>query len=352
LAAEKQVLMKVSLSTIAALLKAETIGNIDQEIDNIAKIEEAGPGSISFLANMKYKKHLYTSEASAVIVASDFEPESPVTPTLLRVEDPYTAFSMLLEETQKQMLSKKTGVEEFTFIDPSASISEDTYIGAFTYIGAHAKIGKNCKLFPGVYIGDYVEVGDNCILYPQVVVYPQSNIGNDCILHAGCRIGSDGFGFAPQEDGSFKKIQHIGKVVLEDGVEIGANTCIDKATTGSTRIKSGAKLDNLVQIAHNVEVGNHAMIAAQSGISGSTKIGQQTMIGGQVGIVGHLDIAPRTKIDAQSGVNRSIKEEGQAFRGSPIQPFRDQLRSELFFRKLKEMNERIESLEKELKNRP
>lgn len=343
--------MKVSLRTIVALLKAEAVGDIDQEIDNIAKIEEAGPGSISFLANPKYKKFLYSTQATAVLVHRDFEPEASHVPTLVKVDDPYTAFSQLLEETQRQLLEQKQGVEEFAFIDPSAQIADDVYVGAFSYIGAHARIGKNCKIFPGVYIGDYVEIGDNCIMYPQVVIYPQCVIGNKCIIHSGARIGCDGFGFAPQADGSFKKIQHIGKVILEEDVEVGSNTCIDRATTGNTRITQGVKLDNLIQIAHNVEVGNHAVIAAQTGISGSTKIGKNAMIGGQVGIVGHLTIADRTKIDAQSGVNRSIKEEGQAFRGSPIQPFRDQLRSELFFRKLTEMNKRIESLEKELKNR-
>lgn len=343
--------MKVSLSTIITLLNAESVGNIDLEIDSIDKIEDAGPGSISFLANMKYKKYLYTSNASAIIVGRDIEVDLPIGPTLVKVDDPYTAFSTLLEESQKQFLAQKTGIEENSFVDPTASLGENVYIGAFSYIGAHAKIGKNCKLFPGVYIGDYVEIGDDCIIYPQTVIYPQCIIGNECILHAGSRIGTDGFGFAPQEDGSFVKIQHIGNVILEDGVEVGSNTCIDKATTGTTRITKGVKLDNLVQIAHNVEIGNHSVIAAQTGISGSTKIGKNAMIGGQVGIVGHLTIADRTKIDAQSGVNRSIKEEGKAFRGSPIQPFRDQLRSELFFRKLKEMNERIESLEKELKNR-
>ncbi|MEO1217457.1 MAG: UDP-3-O-(3-hydroxymyristoyl)glucosamine N-acyltransferase [Bacteroidota bacterium] len=343
--------MNVSLSTIAALLHAEVVGNPDKEINTLSKIEEAGPGSISFLANMKYKKYLNSTQASALLVARDFVPEGDYSPTLLKVDDPYSAFSKLLEEAQKVLLAQKNGIEEPSFIDASAELGEGVYIGAFSYLGAHVKIGKNVKIFPGCYVGDYTEIGNNCIIYPQVVIYPQSRIGKHCILHAGCRIGSDGFGFAPQADGSFKKIHHIGNVILEDGVEIGSNTCIDRATTGSTRITKGAKLDNLVQIAHNVEVGNHTAIAAQSGISGSTKLGDHIMIGGQVGIVGHLNIADRTKIDAQSGVNRSIKEEGQAFRGSPIQPFRDQLRSELFFRKLKSMNERIEALENELKNR-
>ncbi|MEM6800727.1 MAG: UDP-3-O-(3-hydroxymyristoyl)glucosamine N-acyltransferase [Bacteroidota bacterium] len=343
--------MKVSLGTIAALLQAETVGDLNKEISNISKIEEAGPGCISFLANMKYKKYLYESQASAIIVAKDFVPEGEVVPTLLKVEDPYSAFSKLLEETQKALVAGKNGIEEPSFVHESASLAEGIYLGAFSYIGAGVKIGKNTKIFPGVYIGDYVEIGENTLIYPQAVIYPQSKIGNNCILHAGCRIGSDGFGFAPQEDGSFKKIQHIGNVVLEDEVEIGSNTCIDRGTTGSTRIGKGVKLDNLIQVAHNVEINSHTVIAAQSGISGSTKIGPHSMIGGQVGIVGHLEIAARTKIDAQSGVNRSIKEEGQAFRGSPIQPFRNQLRSEALFRRLREMSDRIETLEKELKNR-
>ena len=233
-------------------------------------------------------------------------------------------------------------------VDPDAEIGEDVYIGAYAYISAGAKISKGCKIHPFAFVGKNVSIGDYSILNPHVCLYDNTQIGKNCILHTGAKVGTDGFGFAPQEDGSLKKIPHLGNVVLEDEVEVGANTTIDRGTMGATRIKKGTKLDNLVQIAHNVEVGSYTVIAAQTGVAGSTKLGKNVMIGGQVGIVGHLNIADYTKIDAQSGVNKSIKKEGQAFRGSPIQLHRDQLKSELMFRKLVSMQNRIEEMENKL----
>lgn len=342
--------MKYTLSQIANWIQAEIEGDGDLEINNVSRIEDGQPGTITFLANPKYTPYLYTSEASAAIVSRDFQPEKPVNLTLLRVDDPYSAFTLLLEKGQAARQSEilPSGISNLAFIHPEAEIGENVTIGAFTCIEAGAKIGDNTILYPQVYIGKDVQIGAGSLLYPQVKIYHECLIGADCTLHAGSTIGSDGFGFAPQEDGTFKKIPQTGNVVLEDAVEVGANSTIDRATLGSTLIRKGAKLDNLVQIAHNVEIGENTVIAAQAGIAGSTRIGPNCMIGGQAGIVGHLKIAERTMIDAQSGVNRSIKEGGQAFRGSPVQPHRQQLKSEVLFRRLEEMNRKIATLERKL----
>jgi UDP-3-O-[3-hydroxymyristoyl] glucosamine N-acyltransferase len=343
--------MKFHLSQIAELIGAEIEGNEDQEIDHLAKIEEGEAGSLTFLANPKYAPHLYTTRATAVIIARDFVPKQAVTPVLLRVENPYSAFSFLLEKLAGGEENASSGVDPQAFVAPSAEIGEGSYVGAFSYLSERVKIGRNVKIFPQVYIGKDVVIGDNTIIYPQVSLYRETEIGPDCIIHAGTRIGCDGFGFAPQQDGSFRKVPQTGKVIIEEGVEIGANTCIDRATIGATRVRKHAKLDNLIQLAHNVSVGENTLIAAQTGVSGSTTLEENCMVGGQVGFVGHIQIAAGTRIDAQSGVNRSIKEPGMVFRGSPIQPYRQQLKTEVMWRKLEEMNQKIVRLEKELAKR-
>lgn len=340
--------MKFTLQQIAAWLDADLEGDPNQEVHTVSRIEEGKPGSISFLANPKYTEYLYTTQASAVLVAKDFQPTQAVNTALLRVNDPYSAFTAMLEKAQAEQSQTQSGISDLAFIDPSATIGKEVFIGPFAHIGPNSVIGDYSQIQAQVYIGSGVRLGDHCLLYPQARVLDRCEVGNHCIIHAGTTIGSDGFGFAPQADGSFKKIPQTGNVVLEDNVEIGSNSSIDRATMGSTIIRKGAKLDNLVQIAHNVEVGPNTVIAAQAGIAGSTKLGSYVMIGGQVGIVGHLDIADQTKIDAQSGVNRSIKKPGQSFRGSPIQNFRQQLKSEVLFRRLEEMHRKILALEEAL----
>jgi UDP-3-O-[3-hydroxymyristoyl] glucosamine N-acyltransferase len=343
--------MKFSVKEIAQLLGAEVEGNEEVWVDHLAKIEEGEAGGVSFLANPKYEPYLYQTSVSAVLVARDFVPKQAVKPTLLRVDEPYAAFTHLLERVAEAQKLQPTGIEEPAFVAADAQLGADVYVGAFSYIGAGAVLGEGVKVFPQVYVGPGVSIGPGTVLFPQSTVYPGCEIGAHCIIHAGACIGSDGFGFAPQPDGSFRKIPQTGNVILEDEVEVGAQACIDRATLGHTVIRKGVKLDNLVQVAHNVEVGPSTVIAAQSGIAGSTKLGAGCMLGGQVGVVGHLHIAARSRIDAQSGVNRHIKEEGQSFRGSPIQPYRNQLKSEVMFRKLEEMARRIEQLEKALAQR-
>ena len=342
--------MKFSLRQIASILHAEIEGDPNLEIHTFASIEEAFPGAITFLGNEKYTPFIYQTRASAVIVGKDFLPNGKIQATLLKVDDPYTAVALLLEQVNKLKVSQKVGIEEPSQIHSSVRMGQNVFIGSFAYLDKDIVIGDGVKIYPNVYIGEGSEIGDNTIIFPNVTIYHGTKIGNNCIIHAGSCIGSDGFGFAPQEDGSFKKIPQTGTVVLEDGVELGANTCIDRATFGQTIIRQGAKLDNLVQLAHNVEIGKNTVIAAQTGIAGSTKLGANCMVGGQVGIVGHLEIADRSMIDAQSGVNKSIKESGKAFRGSPIQPHRQQLKSELLFRKLEEMYNKIRDLEDQIQN--
>jgi UDP-3-O-[3-hydroxymyristoyl] glucosamine N-acyltransferase len=343
--------MKFTVNHIAHLLGAHIEGDAAVEIEQLAKIETALPGSLTFLANPKYEPYLYQTQASAVIVHQDFVPQQAVSATLLRVADPYAAFTRLLEEITPSASTPPAGIDPLAYVSPEAHLGQGVSVGAFAYIAAGAVIGDGACIYPQVYVGDRAKVGARTVIYPQVSIYHGCEVGEDCILHAGCRIGSDGFGFAPQPDGSFKKIPQTGNVVLENEVEVGANTCIDRATLGHTRIGRGVKLDNLVQIAHNVEINPYTVVAAQAGIAGSTHLGSGCMIGGQAGIVGHLRIADRTLIDAQSGVNRSIKQAGQAFRGSPVQPHRQQLKSEVMFRKLEDMYRRIQALEAALTQR-
>lgn len=336
--------MQFSAHQIATLVNGSLEGNPDVMVEQLAKIEEASTGSLSFLSNPKYEQYLYTTKASVVIVNDDLKLDRPISATIVRVKNAYLAFSTLLELYNKMRLDK-TGVEERAFIDTSAKIGKDAYVGAFAYIDRGAVIGERCKIYPHVYVGDNVKIGDDTTLFPGVSVYFDCIIGERVIIHSGTVVGSDGFGFAPQEDGSYNKISQIGNVIIEDDVEIGANSVIDRATMGSTIIRKGVKLDNLIQIAHNVEVGKHTVIAAQSGISGSTKIGEHAVIGGQVGVVGHINIANGSQIQAQSGVNRTIAEEGKKWSGTPAAPYNAQMRSQVVYSRLPELERRLEELE-------
>ncbi|HMG09758.1 MAG TPA: UDP-3-O-(3-hydroxymyristoyl)glucosamine N-acyltransferase, partial [Mucilaginibacter sp.] len=302
--------MQFTAQEISLLLNGTVEGDPSVQVHQLAKIEDGTPGSLSFLANPKYEQYLYTTNASVVIVNNDLQLTEPVKATLIRVENAYSAFSVLLEQYNTIKLNKK-GIEEPNFIHPTAQIGTDLYIGAFAYIGLNAKIGNNCKIYPNVNIADNVTIGNNVTLFSGVTIYFDCVIGNNVIVHSGAVIGSDGFGFAPNPDGTYTKIAQIGNVILEDDVEVGSNTTIDRATMGSTVIRKGVKLDNLIQIAHNVEIGANTVIAAQSGISGSTKVGENVIMGGQVGLVGHISIANRSQFQAQSGVSRSVTEEGK-----------------------------------------
>lgn len=341
--------MRFKAHQIAQFLQGTVQGNPDVEVWQVCKIEEGVVGGLSFLANPKYIPFIYDTEASIVLVNQDFIAEKAISATLIRVPDAYSAFTTILELYQSQWLQSKKGIEQPSFIATGITLSEDVYIGAFSYIGNNVKIGNGVKIFPHSYIGDNTVIGENTVIYAGVKIYAHCVIGKNCVLHSGCVIGSDGFGFAPQNDGSYKKIPQIGNVCIEDNVEIGANTSIDRATLGSTYIREGVKLDNLIQIAHNVEIGKHTVIAAQTGISGSTKIGKYCMIGGQVGIVGHLKIADGTQIGAQSGISNDIDEPKTAWRGSPAQPYRKQLRTEVLWRKLPEMYQELQALKQEIK---
>jgi UDP-3-O-[3-hydroxymyristoyl] glucosamine N-acyltransferase len=344
--------MELTVNQIAGLLNGTVRGDSSVKVNRLAKIEEGTPGSLSFLSNLKYESHLYTTQASAVIVSDTFEPKKAFSATLIQVKDPYSAFTALLEEYNKQRVMGKTGVEQPSFMAESTTVGANSYRGAFSYIGANCVIGNNVKIYPQAYIGDNVRIGDNTVIYAGVKIYANSVIGKDCVLHAGVIIGSDGFGFAPQPDGTYRTIPQVGNVVLEDEVSIGANTVVDCATMGSTIIRKGVKLDNLIQIAHNVEIGKNTVVAAQTGISGSTKIGENCIIAGQVGIIGHLTIAKRTTIGAQSGIGKSITKEGTTLLGSPAFNYKDSLRSQAVFRNLPQLQKRLDELEEKIVNLP
>jgi UDP-3-O-[3-hydroxymyristoyl] glucosamine N-acyltransferase len=337
--------MEFTARQIADLLKGEVIGNPDAKVNDFSKIEEGRPGTITFLANLKYERYIYRTKASIVLVNNDYNPTAPIGATLIKVPNAYASLAMLLDFVEQSKV-KKNGVNATAFIAASASVGDDCFVGAFAYIGENAKIGKGCRIYPHVYIGDQVTVGDNTTLYPNTVIYNDCVIGSNCIIHAGVVIGSDGFGFAP-ENGVYKKIAQIGNVVIEDDVEIGANTTIDRAVMGATTIRKGVKLDNLIQIAHNVEVGSHTVMAAQTGIAGSTKIGENCMFGGQVGLGGHIQIGDRTQIGAQAGVISNIKADSQIM-GSPAFPLKTFLRSSILYEKLPEMYKTINRLEREV----
>lgn len=338
--------MQFTAAQIALIINGKVEGNADVAVNSFGKIEEAQPGQLAFLANPKYEEYLYSTKASLIIINAAQELKEPVNATLIRVPDAYSAFATLLTKYQEIQTQQLSGIQEPAYISKTAKIGQQVFIGAFAYIGENVVLGNNVKIFPNVFLGDNVKVSDNAIIHPGVKIYHDCVIGKNVTVHAGTVIGSDGFGFAPQADGSFKKVPQIGNVVVQDFVEIGANATIDRATIGSTVIKSGAKLDNLIQIAHNVEVGNNTVIAAQAGVSGSTKIGNNVMIGGQAGIVGHIQIADGSKINAQSGVSKSIKTNNTAVTGSPAFEYTSALRSQAVSRKLPELEKRIKELEK------
>lgn len=336
--------MEFTARQIGELLKGTVEGDSAASVNRLSKIEEGEKGSLSFLSNPKYSSFLYSTNASVVIVNNDFVCEQPVSATLIRVPNAYESFVQLLELYNKIQRDKK-GIEQPSFISTSATVGENCYVGAFAYIGNNARIGNNVKIYPQVYIGDNVIIGDNTSLFAGVRIYSDCVIGSDCTLHTGTVIGADGFGFMPNSANEYKKVSQIGNVILEDYVEVGANTTIDRATLGSTIIRKGVKLDNLIQIAHNVEVGENTVIAAQTGIAGSTKIGKDCMIGGQVGIVGHITIADKVKIAAQSGIGSSIITEGEIVQGSPAFNISDYKRTYVVFRKLPALEKRIQELE-------
>lgn len=338
--------MEFSASQIAILINGKVEGNPEAKVTSFSKIEEAQNGNLAFFANPKYEDFLYSTGASIVIVSESYELREPVSATLIRVPDAYSAFAILLNKYQQMATLQLIGIQQPSYIATTATLGEQVYVGAFAYIGEHVKIGNNVKIFPGTFIGDNATIGDNTILHPGVKVYHDCIVGKSVTIHAGSVIGGDGFGFAPQADGTYKKVPQIGNVVIEDEVEIGSNATIDRATMGSTIVRSGAKLDNLIQIAHNVEVGNHTVIAAQAGVSGSTKIGNYVQIGGQAGIVGHITIADRVMINAQSGVSKSIKENNTAVTGSPASDYTSALRSQAVARNLPELEKRVWELEK------
>ncbi len=337
--------MQFSAAQIALLINAKVDGDPAVVVASFGKIEEAIHGQLAFLANPKYEEHLYTTGASVIIVNETQELKQAIKATLLRVPDAYTAFATLLAKYQEIVAQQMIGIQQPCYISKTAILGEKILIGAFAYIGENVMIGNNTKIFPGVYLGDYVKIGDHSVLHAGVKIYHNCVIGKNVTIHAGTVIGSDGFGFAPQANGSFKKVPQIGNVVIEDYVEIGANVTIDRATIGSTIIKTGAKLDNLIQIAHNVEIGNNTVIAAQSGVSGSTKIGNNVMIGGQAGIAGHLQIADGSKINGQSGVSKSIKTPNKAVTGTPAFDYTASMRSQAVSRNLPEIEKRLKELE-------
>lgn len=338
--------MQFSAAQIAMMLTGKVEGDANALVDSFAKIEEATARQLAFLANPKYEDYLYSTGASVIIINESQELKKEVAATLIRVPDAYSAFAVLLEKYEQLKTQQLTGIQQPVYIDSTAKIGENVFIGAFAYISENVVIANGTKIYPNVFIGNNTSIGENSMLHPGVKIYHNCVLGKNVIIHAGTIIGGDGFGFAPMPDGTFKKIPQIGNVIIEDDVEIGANSTIDRATMGSTIIKSGAKLDNLLQIAHNVEVGNNAVIAAQTGISGSTKIGKNVMIGGQVGIVGHLQIADGSKINAQSGVSKSIKTPNTTVTGSPAYDFGNALRSQAVARRLPELEKRIEEMEK------
>ena len=338
--------MQFTAQQIATLLQGRLEGDPTAKVSDVAKIEEAVNGSLCFISNPKYEEYLYTSKASIIIVNESLELSRPVHPTLIRVSDAYSGFAFLLEKYNEIISGgDKTGIEQPSYISPTASIAKDVYIGAFTYIGEHAVIGSGVKIYPGCYIGNNVVIKENSKIYSGVKIYDDSRLGCRVVIHSGTVIGGDGFGFAPLNDGTYKKIPQIGNVIIEDDVEIGANTTIDRATMGSTIIRKGVKLDNLIQVAHNVEIGENTVIAAQTGISGSTKVGKNCSIGGQVGMVGHIHIADGTRINAQSGLSKSVINTNTTLNGSPAFEYKSSLKSQAIFRNLPELQQRLQKLE-------
>ena len=337
--------MTLSAQQITDILNGTIEGNPAVEVNSFSKIEEGKPGTLTFLANQKYESYIYTTQADIVLVNNDFVPTAPIRPTLIKVQNAYAALATLLHRAE-QSKTKKSGIDSTAWIASSAKIGENCYVGNMAFIGEHTVIGANCLIYPHAYIGDHVTMGDHTIVYPHATIFDDCIIGNHCILQAGTIIGADGFGFASEGD-AYLKIPQLGNVILEDEVEVGANTTIDRAVIGSTIIRRGAKLDNLIQIAHNVEVGEHTVMAAQTGIAGSTKVGNHCMLGGQVGLAGHLKIGDHVKLGAQSGVMRNVEKPG-AYIGYPLQNAREFFRDTVYIKKLPEILQTMQQLKKEL----
>ncbi|RDY61636.1 UDP-3-O-(3-hydroxymyristoyl)glucosamine N-acyltransferase [Flagellimonas nanhaiensis] len=338
--------MKFTATQIAGILEGEVEGNPQIAVHKLSKIEEGEKGSLTFLANPKYTSYIYSTRASITIVNKDFIPEQALSTTLIKVDDAYKSFSKLLEY-YNQVKNNKVGIESPSFVSQSAVYGEGFYLGAFSYLGENVKIGKNAKIYPNVYIGDNVVIGDDVLVFAGAKIYSESIIGNGCVIHSGAIIGADGFGFTPNANGEYSKVPQTGNVILEDNVDVGAGTTIDRATLGSTILRKGVKLDNQIQIAHNVEIGEHTAIAAQTGIAGSTKIGKNCLIGGQVGIVGHITIGDRVKIQAQSGIGRNVKDD-EVLQGSPALNYGDYNKSYVHFKNLPKLVNKITNIEKNI----
>jgi len=338
--------MKFTAQQIAGILEGDIFGNPDVEVSKLSKIEEGTEGSLTFLANPKYKSYIYSTKASITIVNKTFEPEHDLSTTLIKVEDAYKSFSKLLEY-YNQVKFNKQGIEQPSFISESAKLGDDVYIGAFTYVGDNVRVGNNVKIFPNAYIGDNVTIGNDTIIFSGAKIYTETIIGNNCVINSGVIIGADGFGFVPDETGEYSKVPQIGNVIIEDYVDIGAATTIDRATLGSTIIRRGVKLDNQIQIAHNVEIGKNTVIAAQTGIAGSTKIGENCQIGGQVGIAGHLTIGDNVKVQAQTGIGHRVKD-GEKLYGSPAIDYGNYVKSYVHFKNLPKIVKTINDLEKKV----
>jgi len=341
--------MRFTASQIAGILGGEIDGNPEIAVDKLAKIEEGVEGSLTFLANPKYTSFIYSTEASITIVNKDFIPEQQISTTLIKVDDAYKSFSKLLEY-YNQVKNNKEGIEEPVHISESAKIGDSAYVGAFSYIGENVVIGQSVKIYPNVFIGDNVVIGDHVTVFAGAKIYSETRIGNHCTIHSGAILGADGFGFAPNEAGEYSKVPQTGNVILEDYVDIGAGTTIDRATLGSTILRKGVKLDNQIQIAHNVEIGEHTAIAAQTGVAGSTKIGKHCLIGGQVGIVGHITIGDRVKIQAQSGIGRNVKDD-EVLQGSPALPYGDYNKSYVHFKNLPKLVKKLLSIESSIQSK-
>lgn len=337
--------MKFTATQIAGILEGEVQGNPEVAVHKLSKIEEGENGSLTFLANPKYTQYIYSTKASITIVNKDFVPDQDLTTTLIRVEDAYKSFSKLLEY-YNQVKNNKEGIELPSFISENTKYGSGFYLGAFSYLGNNVSIGNNVKIYPNVYIGDNVTIGDDVLIFAGAKIYSETIVGNNCVLHSGVIIGADGFGFAPNEKGEFSKVPQTGNVIIEANVDVGAGTTIDRATLGSTILRRGVKLDNQIQIAHNVEIGENTVIAAQTGIAGSTKIGKNCMIGGQVGIVGHITIGNRVRIQAQSGIGRNVKDD-EVLQGSPALNYGDYNKSYVHFKNLAKIDSRISELEKQ-----
>jgi UDP-3-O-[3-hydroxymyristoyl] glucosamine N-acyltransferase len=340
--------MKFTAEQIAGILEGEVVGNPNAEVSRLSKIEEGEEGSLTFLANPKYINYIYTTKASVTIVNDSFIPESEITTTLIKVEDAYASFSKLLQ-FYNQVKLNKNGIEPQSFMSEGTKYGENLYLGSFSYIGQNVVLGDNVKIYPNSFIGDNVVIGDNVYIFAGAKIYSETIIGNFCTIHSGSIIGADGFGFVPNEEGVYSKIPQIGNVIIEDNVDIGANTTIDRATLGSTIIRQGVKLDNQIQIAHNVEIGKNTVIAAQSGVAGSTKIGENCLIGGQVGIAGHLIIGNNVRLQAQSGVGKNIKD-NETLQGTPSLGYTDFNKSYVHFKNLPKIVAELEELKKQVIN--